>query len=327
MMNRTELHLSEVERRIHETVQQKIYLEAELAQIKPTLPDLGPRGTTPADQLRSVEAQLSAAEAAYGETHPDVIRLRKQAESLRVTVDPSAARTIFADQLEAAHVNLGDLLEQYDASHPDVLKAKRTVDNLKRKIDALPPQVEEAPNNPSYVALAARLEASVAQLASMEAKRTELQNKLDEYAESLMLIPDAEAEYRALNRDYETALAKYREISAKQMEARLSQNLESERKGEKFTLIEPPALPERPARPNRPAIIIIAFFLSLMFGLGTVRLVEAWTTRSGVAARYKSSLARLRSRIFQLSSRTQEPSTCARASRCSVVRRSLRSLE
>ena len=55
----------------------------------------------------------------------------------------------------------------------------------------------------------------------------------------------------------------------------MSQNLESERKGEKFTLIEPPVLPERPAKPNRLAIIIVSAVLSLLMALGSVRLAEA----------------------------------------------------
>lgn len=279
LMNRTELHLSEVERRIHETVQQKIYLEAELVQHEPVLPDAGPRGTSALEQLRTAEAQLSAAEASYGEAHPDVIRLRKQAEALRLTVEPLAARALYEEQLASLRMKHNSLLERYDDQHPDTVKIGRQIDNLQRKLDGIGPDVAETPNNPAYVALAARLDASRAQLASLEIKRNELTAKLDGYSNSLMLIPDAEAEYRALSRDYENALAKYREISSKQMEAKLSENLESERKGEKFTLIEPPLLPEQPAKPNRPAILLIAFVLSIISSLGIVRLIEMMDDR------------------------------------------------
>ena len=276
LMNRTELHLSEVERRIHETVQQKIYLEGNLAQHQPSLPDSGPRGSSAIEELRSTEIALSAAEASYGEVHPDVIRLRKQAEGLRSTIEPEDARALYTQELAVARANLQAAIDNYAPEHPDVIKARNNVRVLEDKLATIPADLESPPNNPAYVALAARLQASNAQLTSLQDKHDELAAKLDNYADSLMLIPDAEAEYRALMRDYETAIAKYQEISAKQMEARLSQNLESERKGEKFTLIEPPLLPEKPSKPNRLAIVLI----SCIFGLaGGARVAEALDDR------------------------------------------------
>jgi succinoglycan biosynthesis transport protein ExoP len=274
MMNRTELHLTEVDRMIYEASRHEIFLEAELAQVKPIRLDADPRRSSVIEQFISLEAQLAAAEASYGESHPDVIRLRKQAEAMRSSVDPNAARDLFEDQLAVAQSTLNEMLDRYGETHPDVEKARKARDNLARRMDALPQGVEENPSNPAYLALTARLNSSRGQQKSLEIKRAELLTKLDTYATSLMLMPDAEAKYRALNRDYETAVFKLREISAKQSEARLSQNLESERKGEKFTLIEPPLLPERPAKPNRPAIVIISVLLSAIFGFGAVSIAE-----------------------------------------------------
>ena len=52
--------------------------------------------------------------------------------------------------------------------------------------------------------------------------------------------PAVERDYRALARDLENAQLKYQQIRAKQGEVQISENLESERKGERFTMIEPP---------------------------------------------------------------------------------------
>ena len=78
-----------------------------------------------------------------------------------------------------------------------------------------------------------------------------------------------------MNRQYENTIAKYREVTAKQMEARLSSNLEAERKGERFTLIEPPLMPEKPASPNRIAIVLLSFVLSFAGGFGSIGIAEA----------------------------------------------------
>jgi succinoglycan biosynthesis transport protein ExoP len=49
----------------------------------------------------------------------------------------------------------------------------------------------------------------------------------------------------------DSAQLKYQEIRAKQTEVQVSQNLETEHKGERFTMIEPPLPPEKPVSPNR----------------------------------------------------------------------------
>jgi succinoglycan biosynthesis transport protein ExoP len=76
-------------------------------------------------------------------------------------------------------------------------------------------------------------------------------------------------------RDYGNATVKYEEVRVKQRAAAASKNLEQEQKGERFTLIEPPALPSEPVSPNRPAIIFLGFILAAAAGLGFALLREA----------------------------------------------------
>ena len=64
------------------------------------------------------------------------------------------------------------------------------------------------------------------------------------------MSPQIEKQYRELSRDYENARAKYQEIRAKQMEAQTAQNLETDRKGERFTLIEPPTDARKARQPE-----------------------------------------------------------------------------
>ena len=68
-------------------------------------------------------------------------------------------------------------------------------------------------------------------------------------------------------------------IYRKQMEANLSENLESERKSERFTLIEPPLRPETPDSPNRRAILIVGMLLALAGAVGSVVAAETLDNR------------------------------------------------
>ena len=266
-LNRTELELAEVDRRIHSAGQQRIFLEAELARVEP-FRTVETRGVvTPTEQLRSVETQLTAAEAAYGDQHP---------VALRAEADPAAARKIYEKQLDESRHKLGDLSEKYGPEHPDVQVAQRSVDKLESKLAALPDIAEdEIPNNPAYIAINARVVSVDAEISSMHTKADFLRNKMEELTTSLFQIPAVEAEYRAITREYETAHRRYQEIVSKQMEAKLSENPESERKGEKFTLIEPALLPERPTSPNRLMILVVGLLLGASGGFGSVAAAEA----------------------------------------------------
>jgi hypothetical protein len=58
------------------------------------------------------------------------------------------------------------------------------------------------------------------------------------------------------------------------MEATVATGLEKEQKGERFTLIDPPLLPEKPFKPNRLAIVLIGIVLGIGAGVGFAALRE-----------------------------------------------------
>ena len=70
-------------------------------------------------------------------------------------------------------------------------------------------------------------------------------------------------------RDYENTTIRYRELKSKQMTAEVAQAMEKERKGEKFTLIDPAILPQEPVSPNRGVIIFLSLVLALGAGVGS----------------------------------------------------------
>jgi uncharacterized protein involved in exopolysaccharide biosynthesis len=170
-------------------------------------------------------------------------------------------------QLDTLRTQLAEAKEKYSDDHPDVIKLNKNIAAVEASLreasqDTSVPQ--RTPDNPAYVNLQAQLDSTLADIKAMKTKKAQLEERLTDYEQRLTEMPQVEREYRRLLRDYETTTAKYREIHAKQMEAQVGQQLEQERKGERFTLIDPAALPEEPISPNRPAIV----FLSLVFAIG-----------------------------------------------------------
>lgn len=287
LMNRTELQINQLETQLQSLMQQRVYLESELAQQKPTsqlISETGQRILGPADRLKVLESEFTPLAARYGSNHPDVVAKRKEIESLRAQLGGAAAGGELAMKLEQAQAELSMARQKYSAEHPDVKRLTREVDSLRAQISAMgsaapvvaPPST---PDNPAYIQLQARLSGTDADIASVRSQQASLKAKLAELEDRITNSPEVERQYRMLMRDYEIAQAKYQEVLAKKQEAELASSLESKQRGERFTLIEPPVIPEEPSSPNRLAIGLLGFILSLACGVGGGALAENLDSR------------------------------------------------
>ena len=122
--------------------------------------------------------------------------------------------------------------------------------------------------------LTAQIEGAKRELNHLAALRDDLRAQQRTYDSRLIQIPEVEREYQNLTRDYQNAQTRYREIKAKQLQAEGSQELEKDRRAERFSLGEPANLPERPISPNRPAIALIGLIAGLLGGLSMAGLLE-----------------------------------------------------
>jgi capsular polysaccharide biosynthesis protein len=78
----------------------------------------------------------------------------------------------------------------------------------------------------------------------------------------------------ALTRDYQSAQKKYEEIMEKKRTAQVAESLEGDQKAERFTVLEPPILPETPIKPNRQKLIALALMLALAAAGAAAALIE-----------------------------------------------------
>lgn len=287
LMNRTELQLEQLTTQLQSLNQQRVYLESELAQQKPTtmlLTETGQRILGPADRLKVLETEFTPLAARYGPNHPDVVAKRKEIESLRAQLGGSRAGNDIALKLEQTQAELSVARQKYSDNHPDVKRLGREVESLRQQLaklgDAAPVVAPpEVPDNPAYIQLQARLTGTESDIASVKAQQAALRAKLSELESRITNSPEVEREYRMLSRDYEIAQAKYQEVLAKKQEAELASSLESKQRGERFTMIEPPVIPEEPSRPNRLAISILGVIFSLAGGIGSGALAETLDSR------------------------------------------------
>jgi uncharacterized protein involved in exopolysaccharide biosynthesis len=284
LMDRTDREILEVERQISSLEERKILLQAQLAQVNPMeklTAETGERILGPADRLKVLQSQYASLSGLYGPDHPDILRTRSEMRALEQQVGGGADNTAdLQRRIDAARADLAAARERYSAEHPDVKKAERSLASLEKELAQAGSRRASAkstatPDNPAYIQLQGQLSAADTELKTQRAKRAELKLKLKEYETKLTLGPQVEREYKALTRDYETAVAKYQEMTAKGMQAQLAESLETERKGERFTLIEPPLLPEEPVKPNRLAIAFLGLVFSFAGGIGGAAVAES----------------------------------------------------
>jgi hypothetical protein len=80
-------------------------------------------------------------------------------------------------------------------------------------------------------------------------------------------------------RDHEVAQKKYDEVISKLTNAKISENLENENKSERFTLLEPPQLPDKPIKPNRIKIAFLGLIMSIFGAAGFAMALESFNKR------------------------------------------------
>ena len=269
VLQRKEAELTSIDTTLRTLDEKSFYLGGQLAQIEPGDPSVP--GSV--ERLKLLQAQYASIRSKYSEEHPDVVRLKSEIESLEKETGRSNDASAIAEQLKFLNGELAQKQQKYTADHPDIVSLKEKIRALNNELEVVKNRpmddyYEAQPDNPLYITIESQLEGVKSEIKSLRQQRKQVVDKISEIEKSLYNAPQVEREYLILQRDYANAVSRYQETKAKQMQADVAKQLESESKGEKFTLIDPAALPEKPVSPNRPAIIFLGFILALGSSLG-----------------------------------------------------------
>jgi uncharacterized protein involved in exopolysaccharide biosynthesis len=203
---------------------------------------------------------------------------------LESAIKADGGATERATRLKELQAQLAALKAKYPADHPEVVRLQRTYALLEGAVKAgggsastprLDKREARKPDNPVYTTLQEQLDTANAQLQSLQAERTDTRNKLAQLDARVNATPEAEREYLELARDLDSSRARFRELREKQMQAQVAEQLERDRKAERFTLIEPAIFPEKPYRPNRGLILLVGFFLAAGGGVSSAVVRES----------------------------------------------------
>jgi succinoglycan biosynthesis transport protein ExoP len=254
-------------------------------------------------KLEQTRGELAEVSKKYSPDHPDVQRLQRQVTQLETELakipqqqggndnfapagtaavaQGTSPGSVVAPSENGTPAQKGTLAQDpasthglpaagLDASAGATVPAQSAAPSI-----SAPPVPAAVSDNPAYIQVAAQLDSVRNDIAAQDVLVARVKAKIAEYEHKISLSPQVEKQFRELTREFESGQLRYREIRAKQMEAQVAQNLESDRKGERFTLIEPPLPPEDPISPNRPLILSLGLVVSLVLGAGAAAFLEA----------------------------------------------------
>lgn len=240
VLERTIELIDETTRRLEAERQRQSFLRSELAMLASSLAQQS--RSAPGDMSGArLRSEIAGLRATHGSNHPMVLRLQNELARLEGPAQRTKAQP--TGSAEAA------------------------------------PADEMVSADPLYVSLRAQLNTATTNIASLEAEKKVLTERLQAFQQRAMTTPEVERQYLSLVRDYDNARLTYNETKNKQLAAELSQSLEIERKGERFSLIEPPMTPTSPQPPTRLMIIGAGLLLAMGVGVGLVLLADVFDNR------------------------------------------------
>jgi polysaccharide chain length determinant protein (PEP-CTERM system associated) len=169
------------------------------------------------------------------------------------------------------------MLLRFTDKHPDVIALRQTLADLKerrqREIEALSrgeagaAAATGASANPIYQSIQLALNQADVEIAGLKGELSDHQQKVTDLRRMVDTMPQVEAEYARLNRDYNVNKAQYTALVDRLQKARLGE--EAEAKGSvRFEIIDPPTAAFRPVSPQRTILILVALMVAIGAGGG-----------------------------------------------------------
>ncbi len=164
----------------------------------------------------------------------------------------------------------------YSEDYPDVKLAKKRLAELENKFKKMSEETRKDDEAALIVNadILKKIKGAKNKLKGLEERKTELIRQIRKYERRVEMTPSNEQRLADIKRGYDISLQNYRTLLEKKLDARLAENLEKKRKGERFRIIDPANLPRYPVSPDRTKITFQGSAAGLIFGILLVSLIE-----------------------------------------------------
>jgi polysaccharide chain length determinant protein (PEP-CTERM system associated) len=275
---------------IQETEQKLREAEQRLADFKKR--NVGTMPGKEGDYFTRLQNEMDAAKAARTALSVAISRRDELSKQLRdgallaassgaappatTTGDRNSARDTLT-QLAEAQAKLDALLRQYTERHPDVGALRETIAQLKiqheRELEALRRGDSDTAlpagvtSSPVYQSVRLQLNEANVEVAALNRQLAAHEGKVAELRRLVNSMPEVEAEFARLNRDYDVHKSQYVALVDRLEKANLGQDAEATGSGLRLEVLDPPTAPFGPVAPNRPRLMVFVFMLGTALGV------------------------------------------------------------
>ncbi len=280
---RLERELDNAESRLRLLKEKEMLLNSQLATIEPLTPIIveGDNvATNPNQRLKQLYLQLTRLRSLYSKKHPDIKKVKNEIRELETQVKTSDVSIVKVKRLQQLEDQLAEMQGIYGPNHPEIKAIKKEISILKPEVASLMTETvkikisEEKPDNPAYINIVTQINAFKMEMEAIEADKKQMLQDINRFQRRIEKAPFVETELNALMRDLDSSQTKYRDISNKLMEARVSAELEGKQQADRVSIASSAYLPSKPFKPNRLLILLIGFVNAFVIGSFFVALRE-----------------------------------------------------
>jgi len=235
------------------------------------------------EALEAVELKLRLAEAQRDHLRE---QLRGDQPVLPLAYRPGGATSVetpetrFDARIAELQAELDRLLLRYMDKHPDVVALQATIERLEaqraeelERLASVATPRSSAEDNPVVQSLRIRLNEADLEIASLRTDLEARRQRLAELRARVDEVPEVEAEFARLNRDYDVIYDQYQAL----VRSRETQSLSSKASDADqvdFRVINPPLAGIEPVAPRRLVLLAVVFLFGLGAGGGVCYLLS-----------------------------------------------------
>jgi len=234
--------------------------------------------TETAESLNQAQLDLREAENARNAikkqiTDDEPVLPTDQDKNLAGAVNPEIDARI-----QALSSNLDALRLNFTEQHPDIVAAKRLIAQLEERKREEAKLRKPGALGKTYSPMLQQLNMAVteaeARVASMKARVAEYSARYTHLKNQINAVPQVEADYVQLNRDYQVNKGNYEKLLERRESAKMSGEMTATTEMVTFKIIDPPTVPQAPSGPNRPTLISLVLLGALLAGIGVAFLMS-----------------------------------------------------
>jgi polysaccharide biosynthesis transport protein len=228
--------------------------------------------------LSSLQAELQANAgnlSRFDEERLTLTRLPDYVPMSGGNPQPVSERAQLEMEKNQLETRLSELRRRYTDEFPDVQEVVRRLNHVSESLKALPAdKPSETSSSTEPTAKGLRLEVIGKEMQRLKEEQKRIREQIASYQAKVEAIPRREQEMIDLTRNYDISKGRYDSLLSKSYAADMSNQLDTQEKGERFILLDPALVPEKPFKPNRRKYMVLSFFMSFFGAVAVVILKE-----------------------------------------------------